>query len=272
MAEGLTDATADAVEVVGEEALEIAAAARELGGREVTFALMGIGIGTLIGAGVGYLISKRLLQTKYDKFAQEEISKMREHYYEKLKTAEPKPSLKDEVDRLGYAAEPTEDDLPPKVEVEKGAPVEQTVVNVFNTPQTDVPGPWNYEAEVASREDKELYIIHKDEFIQGNFGGEDHEQTTLTYFAEDDVLADEKDQPIADIDGTVGLEHLEYFGHGSEDPNVVYVRNEKLRLDIEITRSMGSYAAEVHNIQEPDGELEHSAMRRHRSRREFDDD
>lgn len=271
MAEGLTETAADAVEIVGEEALEMAAAARELGGREVTFALMGVSIGTLIGAGVGYLISKRVLETKYDKLAQEEISKMREHYQEKLRAAEPKPSLKDEVNRLGYAPEPTEDDLPPK-EVAKGVPVEQTVVNVFNTPQTDVPGTWDYEAEVASREGKELYIIHKDEFIQGNFIGEDHEKTTLTYFSEDDVLADEKDMPIADIDAIVGLEHLEYFGHGSEDPNVVYVRNETLRLDIEVTRSMGSYAAEVQNMVEPGDELEHSGMRRHRPHRGFDDD
>lgn len=268
MAEGLTETAADAVELVGEEALEMAAAARELGGREVTFALMGISIGTLIGAGVGYLISKRVLETKYDKVAQEEISKMREHYQEKLKASEPKPSLKDEVQRLGYAPEP-EEEVTPEVEVEIG---EVETLNVFTTDHGAVPGPWDYEKEVASREGKITYIIHKDEFIQGNILGEDHEQTVLTYFSEDDVLADEKDMPIADIDDMVGLEHLEYFGHGSEDPSVVYVRNERLRLDIEINRSMGSYAKEVGGVVEPDGELEHSAMRRHRPQRGFDDD
>jgi hypothetical protein len=35
------------------------------------------------------------------------------------------------------------------------------------------------------------------------------------------------------------------FGHGSGDPNVVYIRNEKLQAEYEVLRDPGSYEIEV---------------------------
>lgn len=98
---------------------------------------------------------------------------------------------------------------------------------------------WDYEAEIAKRADKDFYIIHADEF----HGQEaDYDQRMLTYYAGDDLLCDEDEVLIPNYIRTVG--YLE-FGHGSNDPNVVYVRNDVRETDYEILLHSGSYSREV---------------------------
>jgi hypothetical protein len=43
----------------------------------------------------------------------------------------------------------------------------------------------------------------------------------------------------------VGEENLAKFGHGSKDPNLVYVRNEGMDLDFEISYAEGKYSEQV---------------------------
>jgi len=96
-------------------------------------------------------------------------------------------------------------------------------------------------------------------------------QFTLTYFEGDDVLCKDDDTVIRDQDATVGLGNLSKFGHGSGDPNIVYVRNEELKVDLEIVHSDGKYAVDVAGFKED--ELQHSSMRRRSPRRsEYDPD
>jgi hypothetical protein len=114
-------------------------------------------------------------------------------------------------------------------------------INVFET-VTQVPeqeDEWDYEAEQSSRTPHEPYIIHSDEFHSGESG---LRQTTLTYYAGDDVLCDEAETPIYNAGEVVGELR---FGHGSKDANVVYVRNEKLGGEYEIVRDEGHFAIEV---------------------------
>ena len=117
---------------------------------------------------------------------------------------------------------------------------------------------------MPTRQDDVPYVIHKDEYFNNE---RDYEQITLTYFEGDDVLSDSNDTPIDDQDAMVCLGNLGKFGHGSGDPNVVYVRNVELELEIEIVHSDGLYSEEVHGI--PDDELKHSDRRKRRQR---DDD
>lgn len=98
---------------------------------------------------------------------------------------------------------------------------------------------WNYEAELLERDPEKPYIIHIDEFIENE---PNHSNDTLTYYKGDDILVDAIDVPIYDYKNTVG--ELK-FGHGSNDPNVVYVRNEKLNADYEILLDHGYFQVEV---------------------------
>jgi hypothetical protein len=81
------------------------------------------------------------------------------------------------------------------------------------------------------RDRRTPYILEKDEYLESD---SDFNQTTVTYYAGDETLADERDDIIEDIDKVVGLANLQRFGHGSGDPRVLYVRNELLEIDYEI--------------------------------------
>lgn len=93
------------------------------------------------------------------------------------------------------------------------------------------------QAEIDSRGSNSPYLITQGEFIEG-----EGSQDTLTYYAEDGVLADSQDMPIDNVDRMVGEVNLQRFGVGSGDKRVVYVRNEAIDQDWEIVLHDGSYA------------------------------
>lgn len=95
---------------------------------------------------------------------------------------------------------------------------------------------WDYEAERRKRTGEEPYIIHVDEFVTEEMG---YEQETLTWYDGDQVLVDQREVPIYNDKAMVGDIR---WGHGSGDPNICYVRNEKLRMEFEILRDPGSYS------------------------------
>ena len=96
--------------------------------------------------------------------------------------------------------------------------------------------------EVARQANSGPYLISFEEFMQAEPG---YQQPNATYFEADDLLLDDREQVIEDVDGTVGNESLQRFGWKSKNKDIVYVRNPRLELDFEITRSHGSYAQEV---------------------------
>lgn len=118
---------------------------------------------------------------------------------------------------------------------------------------------WDFEAELARRSTNEPYVIHKDEYFEVE---DDYSQVTLTYYEGDNIMAAEDDTPVYNYDRVVG--ELK-FGHGSGgDPNVFYVRNDKLRAEYEILRHEGHFAVEVEGLDPSDSErrtIRHSADR-----------
>lgn len=107
---------------------------------------------------------------------------------------------------------------------------------------------WNYEEELKNRHPDNPYIIHKDEFYSDEM---DFAQITLTYYSGDDIMADEDDSPVYNhLDVTGPLR----FGHGSGDPNVVYIRNEKRRAEYEVLFDDGLYSVEVLGLEIEDNE------------------
>jgi hypothetical protein len=95
------------------------------------------------------------------------------------------------------------------------------------------------EREIRDRTEEAPYIISNEEYFADDAG---HSQTTLTYYEGDGVLADERDEVLDDVDNVIGDNNIPRFGHRSEDPNVLYVRNHVLGTDFEICRSKGKYS------------------------------
>lgn len=98
---------------------------------------------------------------------------------------------------------------------------------------------WDYVEELKGRKASAPYILHKDEFYADEMG---YSQITLCYYAGDDIMCDEDDSPIYDYKTVTGPLR---FGHGSDDPNVFHVRNEKHKSEYEILFHEGLYSIEV---------------------------
>lgn len=212
-----------------------------------------------VGGGIGYILGKKKgLKDREKKriinettYFLDDLKRRRLLEREMQETKESKP-------------EEDESNLPPDVRVDrilerqrireerararKEEHEESPPVQVFVSPDGD----WDYEAELANRTDpKEPYIIHQDEFIADEM---DFHQDTLTYYAGDDIMADSDDTPIYNYAGLMGELR---FGHGSKDPNVVYIRNEGIHMEWEILRDEGLYSEEVLGLEmENDAESE----------------
>lgn len=243
---------ADAMEVVSGEILDAAEATRGLSAREVRIMLLGLLLGAGLGVVAGGFYVERRLRTKYEKLAEEEIDAMRDHFRARLVAKEVKPDISElgqKVERLGYgpttpahapsaAAHPALAETPDPTAVE---PDELVTHNVFAEPGEDVP--WDAELEMSKRTAEAPYVIHLDERHERSYT-----ESTLTYYAGDDVLCDEKDKIIEDVDLVVGVENLDRFGHGSNDINIVYIRNDDLAIELEVIKSERTYAEDVHGM------------------------
>jgi hypothetical protein len=210
-----------------------------------------------MGAAAGYLFARKTLETKYDQRLAEELEASKEFYnalHKKGPYATPEDAFKaripgatlteeDKADVPEYE-EPSVDLLESVVKGLRymdagtlmGQPKAPVTRNIFQGHVTD--------GEVE-RDPDDAYVITVEMFMEGD---ERFSQVTLTYWQEDDVLADENEMPIDDVDNIVGRANLEKFGHLSKDPNTVYIRNERIEVDYEVCLSKGSYAEEVHGI------------------------
>lgn len=117
---------------------------------------------------------------------------------------------------------------------------------------------WDQVAEEQDRGPDAPYTINLEEWHANEI---DFDQQDLRYFAGDNVLVDEQNVPIYNFEQLVGK--LE-FGHGSGDPDLVFVRNEKARGEYQITRVHHSFQTEILGIEaEEDAEAEDIRHSRH---------
>ena len=110
-------------------------------------------------------------------------------------------------------------------------------INIFKSESVSMD--WDYELEKENRTMDKPYILHQDEYFSKET---EYSQSTLTYYSGDDILVDEQEVPIYNYKAVVGELN---FGHGSDDPNVVYVRNDKLSGEYEVIKDSGLYEIEV---------------------------
>jgi hypothetical protein len=202
------------------------------------------------GAAAGYLYAKRTLLEKYDRVLEEQLALTRGYYkalYKQDGYSTPEEALKTLAENNG-SAEPVqsqgkdfEDALDALREYQGDHPIQATrgdaeavLTNVFRSADSELPSPEIVE-EVAARSHRMPYIISQDEFLANESG---YPQVTITYYEGDEVLADDRDEVIENPDVNIGMKNLR-FGHRSDDPNVVYIRNDKLKTEFEACRSMG---------------------------------
>lgn len=240
------------MEEIVEQAID--AGAMDLGrsGRKETVTVaVGVAVCFFGGAALGAYLSKRYFKKRYEDLASQEIAEAKA-YYARLNKAEPYDTPGSTLEALGergkaaaeavltYQGERADgEDESVTVTEERTEVVRQ---NIFT--QNAVADGWDQEQEQSKRDahPDEPYILSHDEYMENE---PDYHQVTLTYFAEDDVLCDEKDQPIPAVEETVGEDNLSRFGHGSRDNRILYIQNDRIQMMFEVVKNDGSYAREV---------------------------
>jgi len=219
------------------------------------FAALGAAVGAATAAFVTYRLLDKKLREQYAAQAEEEIDGMRDHFRSRLVVKEEKPdlsALNQRTKDLGYQG-------PQPVQGGPGAPVtsatpEVETRNIFETtPQSfTVTGSghqWDYDKEVAYRATLvpgAPYVIHEDE--RHDQDCVDYADTTLTWYSGDDILCDDDDRALPDVEEIIGLANLARFGDGTDDENVMFIRNDRLEVIMEVNRSPNSYTEEVHGL------------------------
>lgn len=253
-------------EQVAEHIEEVAEVTRNINMGSVRYFLGGVGLGAAIGFFVGYRFNREKIKAEAFKESEAEIESIRENYRQKEIAREndtAKEELTQVVVREGYVEE---SEITPIVdltalrargeEVDEErplpAPVPITPPRIYRHVDNskDKMEGWNFPNELRKRTSDAPHIIHQDEFAHNET---EYAQVTYTYYAEDDVLTDERDEILTDRDALIGVNVLTRFGHGTDDYNILYVRNPVLELEVEICRDTGSYEEKVLGLErEPD--------------------
>lgn len=162
------------------------------------------------GAAIGSAVAWKIVKTKYEKIANEEIESVREMYAkraakeEDIVEEEPDADVDEELVERSEYSRIIED-------AEYGEPDEEV--------EDDMVGP---------------YVIPPDDFDEEGY------DTMSLYYYDDGVLENmHTKEVIENVDELVGTESLTHFGEYEDDS--VFVRNDRLRLDIEILRVSGNY-------------------------------
>lgn len=249
-----------AIEAVVEEVAtnleEVAQVTRSINTQALGYLGTGLVVGGLAGFYIGFKLNRAKIKADAMVEANEQISEMREIYQQKLmaRAATDKPPVEDVVqelglhvtvtnpsEALGYIQPSTESEAP---QVQYNRPLPAPVPILDDLPENPTGNSksknagWSYPRELESRSANAPYVIHQDEWSEGERG---YSKVTYTYYEPDDVLVDEADEkPVPHGDLIVGQDNLK-FGHGTDNEDVVFVRNDRLEIDIEICRSRKSY-------------------------------
>jgi hypothetical protein len=236
--------------------------------------------GTALGAGAGYFAAVKRLNAMYEVILDEENEKMKEFYSRLHKTGEYSDPVSAADVLVADAAEAMgkyqgEDDGPHHLiavddDQDTDVPDEQMITedgveSVEDVVKKNIWHDSSDEKVLQERDPSKPYVITEAEWA---FNESDHDQINLTYFAGDQVLADDADGVIEHVDQIVGILNLDRFGVGTDDPNVLFVRNEKLGSDYEIARREDKYKTTVLGLDDDNhAHIQHSDEPMPRKRR-----
>lgn len=175
------------------------------------------------GAAIGSVVTWKMVKTKYEQIAQEEIESVREAFgrgnddteepaeneEENIVTAGPSVAeeIRGIVEKLGYTAESNEKEEPNEESKE--------------------------EEEDEEDMDSKPYVISPDEF-----GDCEYITVSLSYYL-DGIVTNEQGKIVANTDELIGEDFADHFGEYEDDS--VFVRNDRLGMDFEILKDYRDY-------------------------------
>lgn len=172
----------------------------------------------VIGAGIGSVITWKVMETRYNAIIKEEIESVKETFS--------KESRDMEEEKPDDAAENTEEEEP-----ENLAAVSDIInQNGYNTMSDEVREEKKKKGNDDTESKKGPHVISPEEF-----GELDYPIISLDYYT-DDVLMNDRGKIITNVKELVGEDFASHFGEYEDDPDIVYVRNDLQCIDYEIVR------------------------------------
>lgn len=180
-----------------------------------------------VGAAAGSVGTWYYAKKKYEQIAQEEIDSVKAAYSKKdKKKTETNKETKEEKSDIStdIRYKPTQSD------------VMKYATELSKNGYTDYGHIQHAETEPYQEplDEEAPYVIEPEEF--GEF--DDYRKIFLSYY-KDKVLADDSDEIVDDVEGTVGYNSLNQIGKYEED--AIHVRNDRLKCDYEIVLDLREF-------------------------------
>ena len=190
------------------------------------------------GAGIGFVVTWRLVKKYYNNIANEEIANVKDWYARKY--GEKSESKK--ADAVGDAIRDGIKDGMKKPVTEND--IRNLTAQLQNMGYVDYS---NKEDEPVKKTEKieekeEVDNVERPYVIEPRYFDEydDYNAINLTLYADGVLVDDSSNEPVEDVDETVGLDNLDHIGDYEED--AVHIRNDKLRCDYEILCDTKKYS------------------------------
>lgn len=183
------------------------------------------------GAAIGSVVTWKIVKTKYEKIAQEEIDSVKELY--STKACECSSTTEEDSEEAEEEDQSYDDKTRPFPNRSEREEYNKLVKDSGYKPnQTDE----NQNSEEDDDMDKP-YVISPEEF-----GENGYETVSLTYYEGDGVLTDDIDKPFDEdeIAEYVVPDFADHFGEYEDDS--VFVRNDFMKTDFEILKDQRSYS------------------------------
>lgn len=186
------------------------------------------------GAAIGSAVAWKVVKTKYERIAQEEIESVKEAYADMVANLQEQVddySTMDEAEELVVRANKI--DWSDLENLDDEDDEDDKIFDDLNN-YTRLVEQYTNKKGGAENMTKEPYVISPYDF--GELDG--YSQVELTYYA-DGTLEDEDYNIVTDVDELIGRDSLYTFGEYEDD--AVFVRNEHLRADFQILKDYRTY-------------------------------
>lgn len=184
------------------------------------------------GAAIGSAVTWKVVKTKYEKIAQEEIDSVKEAFADQV------ANLQEQIE--DYVALDAAEEWSDRAEKIDWSEYEDLEEEEAGEPEDDLNEYArlvnNYTSEKGGVDEMTTkpYVISPYDF--GELDG--YSQVELTYYA-DGTLEDEDYNIVTDVDELIGSDSLFTFGEYEDD--AVFVRNDRLRADFQILKDYRTY-------------------------------
>lgn len=191
--------------------------------------------GILVGSIVTYFVMQHLWNERLDR----ELESTAKFYERKVMEIS-----NDDAIREGGEEPPVVSNTEPKAMVENAEEVDEYTEKIKNFGYGFVPGKDNdRDVHFAEREfpkdDEVVYQIDAEDFFTDCA---DYDKISLQYYTEDHVFVDDQCEPIDDLMRTIGI--VDWPEKDMEE-DLIYIRNDSLGADFEISKVYASYGEDV---------------------------